>query len=62
MIKTELMFAIETGLKNLYDLSPQLVEYYNDIVYDRLDCLIPEKCTAQLLKQIEDDVMQLTVN
>lgn len=60
MTKKEIMLAIEAGLQNLLELSPQSVDYYNSIVYDQRDKLISSRCTAQILKQIEDDVMQLT--
>jgi len=60
MTKKEIMLAIEAGLQNLLELSPQSVDYYNSIVYNQRDKLISSRCTAQILKQIEDDVMQLT--
>ena len=60
MTKKEIMLAIEAGLQNLLELSPQSVDYYNSIVYDQRDKLISSRCTAQILKQIEDDVMQPT--
>lgn len=62
MTQTELTIAIEVGLKNLCELSPQLCNYYIEIVYDQLDQLVLEQCTESLLKQIETDVMQLTIN
>jgi len=60
MTKKEIMLAIEAGLQKLWELSPQSVDYYNSIVYNQRDKLISSRCTAQILKQIEDDVMQLT--
>jgi len=60
MTKKEIMLAIEAGLQKLCELSPQSVDYYNSIVYDQQDKLISSRCTAQILKQIEDDVMQMT--
>jgi len=58
MNKKELMLAIENGLRNLWNLSPQSVDYYNTIVYDQNDTLIPDLCTEEILKEIENDVMQ----
>lgn len=56
----ELMIAIETGLKNLYNFSSQAADYYSSIVYDQ-DKLIADNCTEEILTQIEDDVMQFTI-
>lgn len=58
MNQKELMIAIENGLRNLWELSPSAVDYYNDIVYDRSDALIADRCTEELLQEIEDTVMQ----
>ena len=55
-----MLIAIKTGLKNLYNLSPQAADYYSSIVYDQ-DKLIVDNCTEEILKQIEDDVMQFTI-
>jgi hypothetical protein len=62
MNKQEIVLAIESGLRNLWELSPNSVDHYNSIVYDQRDVLIPERCTEEILKEIEDDVMQFTLN
>ena len=55
------MLAIESGLQNLWELSPGSVDYYNSIVYDQRDKLISSRCTEEILEEIEDTVMQFMI-
>lgn len=61
LTKKDLMISIERGLQNLYKLDSNAVDYFNDIVYDRNDKLLASRCTPKILKQIEDQVMRLTI-
>jgi hypothetical protein len=58
MTQTELNFAIENALTNLYDLNQQLFDYWYSELYNVDDSVIEESWTAQNLKLIESDVFQ----
>jgi hypothetical protein len=58
MIKTQeqLIRSIEQQLENLMSLNEMVLDYWMSELCDENDELIPEKCTEQVLSQLEKDV------
>jgi hypothetical protein len=56
MTQTQLLCSIEQQLENLMSLNEMVLDYWMSELCDENDELIPEKCTEQVLSQLEKDV------
>jgi hypothetical protein len=56
MTQAQLLSSIEQQLDNLMSLNQMVLDYWMSELCDENDELIPEKCTEEVLQQIEQDV------
>jgi len=56
MTQTQLIHSIEQQLENLMSLNEMVLDYWMSELCDENDELIPEKCTEEVLSQLEKDV------
>jgi hypothetical protein len=56
MDQTQLLRSIEQQLDNLMSLNEMVLDYWMSELCDENDELIPEKCTEEVLSQLEKDV------
>ena len=54
--QTQLIRSIEQQLENLMSLNEMVLDYWMSELCDENDELIPEKCTEEVLSQLEKDV------
>jgi hypothetical protein len=54
--QTQLLRSIEQQLENLMSLNEMVLDYWMSELCDGNDELIPEKCTEEVLSQLEKDV------
>jgi hypothetical protein len=54
--QTQLIRSIEQQLDNLMSLNEMVLDYWMSELCDENDELIPEKCTEEVLSQLEKDV------
>ena len=56
MTQTQLIRSIEQQLENLMSLNEMVLDSWMSELCDENDELIPEKCTEEVLSQLEKDV------
>jgi hypothetical protein len=56
MNQAQLIRSIEQQLDNLQSINQMIFDYWLSELCDENDELIPQKCNAQVLSQIEQDV------
>ena len=56
MDQAQLIRSIEQQLDNLQSINQMIFDYWLSELCDENDELIPQKCNAQVLSQIEQDV------
>ena len=56
MTQAQLLSSIEQQLDNLMSLNQMVLDYWMSELCDENDELIPEKCTEEVLQQIQQDV------
>ena len=56
MTETQLIRSIEQQLENLMSLNEMVLDSWMSELCDENDELIPEKCTEEVLSQLEKDV------
>ena len=56
MTQAQLLSSIEQQLDNLMSLNQMVLDYWMSELCDENDELIPEKCTEEVLHQIQQDV------
>jgi uncharacterized protein YlaN (UPF0358 family) len=54
--QSQLLRSIEQQLDNLMSLNEMVLDYWMSELCDENDELIPEKCTEEVLSQLEKDV------